>query len=203
MSFPPPQTGTRLLARLLHSCQDVVLQAQGVFLNMMSLLRRITGLGPPIWLGTSNMCQARYLWWPLLLYLYGAAAAATDQSGFSWQSCRSISDDQQRLACYDRWAERLAQQPEKTENQRHATLFGRRARPTQDTLHAHLGKDLVALDGHTLLPLDNGQVWQQIDGAEVVFRARHSAVTIRRGLFNSYLMHIQGLNRAIRVRRVQ
>lgn len=152
------------------------------------------------------MGQARYFWWALLLCLHVAAGVAQDQSGFSWQSCRSITDDMQRLACYDRWADRSAQQAEETvagENPRHTAQFGRPARHIQESLSAHLSKDLMALDGHTLLPLDNGQVWQQIDGAKVVFRARHSAVIIRRGLFNSYLMHIKGLNRAIRVRRVQ
>lgn len=53
------------------------------------------------------------------------------------------------------------------------------------------------------LKLANGQVWQVADDSDGVYDLRDPKVTIRRTLFGSYVMEIEGAKRTLRVRRVE
>lgn len=53
------------------------------------------------------------------------------------------------------------------------------------------------------LKLANGQVWQVADDTDGVYDLRDPKVTIRRTLFGSYVMEIEGAKRTLRVRRVE
>ncbi|MEK7415968.1 MAG: hypothetical protein AAB263_21910, partial [Planctomycetota bacterium] len=109
-----------------------------------------------------------------------APCTAKDSSAFS--ACRAEKDDAQRLACYDREADRLAQQqpatavppPAAGTAQTPEERFGYRGvlareeydRDKQETRRL---EELVATvteisarpDGALVMTLDNGQVWRQ------------------------------------------
>lgn len=51
--------------------------------------------------------------------------------------------------------------------------------------------------------LDNGQVWEQVGSDRFAYSGRDRQVVIRRGLFGSFLLSPEGLNRSVRVRRIE
>lgn len=57
--------------------------------------------------------------------------------------------------------------------------------------------------GKTLFRLENGQVWKQTQSGRVSYRAERPAITIKRAAFGSFRLHVEGLNRSIRVTRVK
>jgi len=57
--------------------------------------------------------------------------------------------------------------------------------------------------GNTIFRLENGQVWQQIEQTRFTYRADSPVVTIRRGTFGGYRLRVDGLNRSVRVRRLE
>lgn len=60
-------------------------------------------------------------------------------------------------------------------------------------------------DGNTVFKLENGMVWKQDE--KDVFRIRPSmdspAVTIKKGLFNTWHLQVEGYNTRVRVERLQ
>jgi len=58
-------------------------------------------------------------------------------------------------------------------------------------------------DGDTVFQLENGQVWQQIDPSYLYSRAESPRVTISRAAFGSYLPHVEGIGRTVRVQRLE
>ncbi len=58
-------------------------------------------------------------------------------------------------------------------------------------------------DGDTLFPLQNGQVWKQIEGGRYSYKADQPIIEIKRGLFLSYYLKVQGQNRTVRVTRIR
>ena len=61
--------------------------------------------------------------------------------------------------------------------------------------------------GYFTIGLDNGQWWRQIDGdtnyARFRMPANRNIVTIERGFFGSYNLHIRGLNQGYKVDRIR
>jgi len=61
--------------------------------------------------------------------------------------------------------------------------------------------------GYFTIELDNGQWWRQVDGDTNYARFRTPAnrniVTIERGFFGSYNLHIQGLHQGFKVDRIR
>jgi len=50
--------------------------------------------------------------------------------------------------------------------------------------------------------LANGQVWEVADGSSGTYWLQNPAVTVRRTMFGSFEMDIDGVNQRLRVRRV-
>lgn len=61
--------------------------------------------------------------------------------------------------------------------------------------------------GYFTIELDNGQWWRQIDGDTNYARFRtpvnRNIITIERGFFGSYNLHIRGLNQGYKVNRIR
>ena len=53
------------------------------------------------------------------------------------------------------------------------------------------------------ITLENGQVWQITDGTRGVYSLESPAVTIERGVFGSFFLKIDGVNRSPKVKRLK
>jgi hypothetical protein len=141
----------------------------------------------------------------------GRTALAAD---VDLQHCRALTEAATRLACCD--ASPLGVPAP-------ATAPGAAAAPV--TLPPIMGGEFGiehrnAVNGHeqiqsrilgffegwgprTLLKLENGQVWQVIDGGRAVIDRRDPVVRISRGLLGSFVFEVEGRNSTARVQRVE
>jgi hypothetical protein len=58
-------------------------------------------------------------------------------------------------------------------------------------------------DGKTTFPLENGQVWQQIESGRMSWTATNPMITIKRGFMGSYMLSVEGVNKKVRVKRIK
>ena len=58
-------------------------------------------------------------------------------------------------------------------------------------------------DGDTVFRLENGQVWQQAEQGRMSWRAENPEVTISRGMFGVYRLSVKGVNKKVKVKRIQ
>jgi hypothetical protein len=66
----------------------------------------------------------------------------------------------------------------------------------------HVG-EFTGWEGDTIFRLENGQVWQQIESGRMSWQASNPMITIRRGFMGSYQLSVEGVNRRVRVKRIQ
>lgn len=140
---------------------------------------------------------------PLLLV---AAMATAQDLPAAIAKCSAITGPGERLACYDALAHRPAPKPELGREQLPKPEVPAAAEQ-DDSVTAGVGDVSLSPNGRLVLALDNGQVWQQLDGDIARFtprsRAEHMQVTISRGLFGSYNLQFAGQNALYKVRRVK
>lgn len=135
--------------------------------------------------------------------------------------CRAIGDDAQRLACYDAIsvgetgtasappipvaANQAAPAPEPAP----AAQFGleRKVQAKQEAevtnIESTIAGRVDGWRGSTRFTLANGQVWQIADGSQGFYRLDNPRVEIRRGLFGSFYMKLEGANHAPKVKRLK
>ena len=63
--------------------------------------------------------------------------------------------------------------------------------------------EFTGWDGQTTFPLENGQVWQQIESGRMAWRATDPMITIKRGFMGSYMLSVEGVNKKVRVKRIK
>jgi hypothetical protein len=133
--------------------------------------------------------------------------------------CALIETAAERLECFDRVAEPIpAADPINADVRAAAeTPVNASAASTEQSLGAEqvpgtdevdeLVSNLVGSfngwDGNTVFRLDNGQAWQQVDSSYQYARSEGPRVTIRRAAFGSYLLQVEGVGKAVRVRRIE
>ena len=138
--------------------------------------------------------------------------------------CAAITADTVRLACFDALArepgsqsnaERASPEPavaESTEatletagndNAFGAELIGGSRAQGPDRIENRLVGEFTGWRGNTTFTLENGQVWRQAEDGRLSFRSDSPLVTIRRGAFGTYRLTVEGVNRAVRVRRIE
>jgi len=144
-------------------------------------------------------------------------------------ACSQISDEHQRLQCYDNAVGRLheaqnrgdvvavdRQQAERVNREAFGFslpslghLFGGgssgRSIAPEDVaeISAHITRVVGARGGHATFTLDNGQQWEQIDDENPQMARTGGEVRIRRAMMGSFLMHVEAGGPALRVRRVE
>ena len=146
-------------------------------------------------------------------------SSATDELA----RCAGIAADTARLACFDALARGLRQRSDagaettepagepasapapqlEDEDAFGAELLGGREALGPDEIESRLIGEFTGWQGNTTFPLENGQVWRQAEGGRLVFRSAAPLITIRRGAFGTYRLTVEGLNRSVRVRRVE
>ncbi len=57
--------------------------------------------------------------------------------------------------------------------------------------------------GKTLFRLENGQVWQQAETSRLVWRSESPMITIKKAVFGSFRLKVEGVNKSVRVKRVK
>lgn len=112
-----------------------------------------------------------------------------------------------RLACYDTLADAtrpVALQPASAPSPEAAFGLPESRRPDSiDAVHTGVGPHFAGWGPNSRIRLDNGQVWQVVDGSSVVVSEGARAVTVKRGALGSFLLDIEGLKTSPRVRRVE
>jgi hypothetical protein len=63
--------------------------------------------------------------------------------------------------------------------------------------------EFTGWDGDTIFRLENGQVWQQAEQGRMSWRAENPEVTISRGMFGVYRLSVKGVNKKVKVKRIQ
>jgi len=63
--------------------------------------------------------------------------------------------------------------------------------------------EFTGWDGETTFPLENGQVWQQIESGRMSWKATDPMITIKRGFMGSYMLSVEGVNKRVRVKRIK
>lgn len=134
--------------------------------------------------------------------------------------CAEVVPDVARLACFDTLVQRLGDDrkigSERAENDSAgassqvenedafgAELLDGRETPSPDEIESRLIGEFTGWLGNTTFRLENGQVWRQAEEGRLVFRSTAPLITIRRGAFGTYRLSVEGINRSVRVRRLE
>lgn len=154
-----------------------------------------------------------------------ASAASSHDRAPAFQAvldCRKVTDDAQRLACYDAAAAKMGQAETQGDivvidraqaSAAHREAFGLHVPSLEFVTRALRPEEVNRIDGIVdtaradqngdwTFILEGGAVWRQISGD--LYRAPHhgSKVTIRRGSIGSFLMNVDG-QPSIKVHRDQ
>jgi hypothetical protein len=156
------------------------------------------------------------------LLALGLPALAVDDAAV--QRCRAMTDNAQRLACYDGLPIAAASTPRAPVAAAPAAAkpapaaapaaaspsllsrfgFENRAQPDElPTVESHIPGRFEGWGPKSAIALANGQVWQVIDDSARTAYRENPKVTVRRGSLGSFFLDIEGVNPSPRVRRIQ
>jgi hypothetical protein len=134
-----------------------------------------------------------------VLLLGLAAPAQADEAAL--QRCRGVAEAAARLACYDAIVVRPAAVAASAPV---AERFGLpAAAEAVDRIESRINGRFEGWRGRDRIRLANGQVWQVVDDSTGVYWLDSPRVVVRRGALGSFVLEIEGANRAPRVRRVE
>lgn len=112
-------------------------------------------------------------------------------------NCDLAKDDTKRLQCFDTWlaqAKRAAEREATVENQQ---------RPTTNEVHSNLAGNVGVLLPKAQVTLADGSLWQLDETRTVFVSGENPAVHIEVSRFGGYRMNIKGVNRKLKVWRVE
>jgi len=96
--------------------------------------------------------------------------------------------------------------PEAAGSQAPEDAFGKPQKTPSDVLDsisANVVGGFTGWSGDTIFELDNGQVWKQTGMGRYEYSGKDRKVVIERALFGSFMLSPEGLNRSVRVQRVE
>lgn len=143
-----------------------------------------------------------------------ATPAAAQEAGNPYAECAAITDDAQRLACFDAtYAEQVVviALREEAEEQQREEVFGFREedaaleRQAEDVeLTVTVQEVLQGNRRSQVLLMDNGQLWREIDGGTLRNRVRAGWTgTVSRHWSGAYEIRFEGRSGYLRVARVR
>lgn len=143
----------------------------------------------------------------LLLALSVAAAPALAVTAADLERCRAIADAGARLACYDALSPSspaTVAAPAAAPGTG-AAQFGLEQRATEgiDAVESRIPGRFEGWSPGTRIRLENGQVWQVVDGSRGVYWLDAPRVKVSRASFGTFMLEIEGARLAPRVRRVE
>lgn len=135
-----------------------------------------------------------------LLAFFSSAVSASTTLEDALKTCKSITSEQKRLACFDKVAANLEQTitAQKIEN------FGKQNSEILDTEEIKTTVLKVKKNpyGELKIWLDNQQVWKQTSGNRFNLK-KGDEVLITKGALNSFDLKKVGAVRSIKVKRVK
>ena len=134
-----------------------------------------------------------------LLLLILTFPLAHGQGTDPYQHCRKIVEPMARLACYDATAPVDPRVPAG----RASANFGLPERNTETVIHSAVSADFSGWKSNTRITLENGQVWQVVDGSTGYVGPANRKVVVRRAALGSYRIKFEGLNKSPTVRRIK
>lgn len=157
-----------------------------------------------------------------VLPLVATAQAGAPMDSAPVQRCRTIAEAAARLACYDAialpglgsragWGAPVGAAPAAAPTARAlpaspADSFGleqRDSRLAPERLESRISGSIEGWEPNTRFTLENGQVWQVVDGSRAYYGPMSQPrVIVSRGLLGSFYLQIDGVNQMPRVRRV-
>ena len=72
-----------------------------------------------------------------------------------------------------------------------------------DEIRSRYVGEFTGWDGKTVFKLENGQVWQQSQSGRMSWKATNPMITIKRGFMGSYVLRVEGVNKTVRVKRIE
>lgn len=135
-----------------------------------------------------------------LLMVAGAVAAQTDDP---LQRCRSIQDPSTRLSCYDAIALPAIKQTAPSAAPATFGLPDRSPATEAQYVESTVLPNFTGWKGSTRISLENGQVWEVVDGSSGSVGPDNRRIVVRRGALGSYRIEFEGLNISPTVRRVK
>jgi len=168
----------------------------------------------------------------LSLILLTAAGVSQAEAVSDLRNCTKLTSDLKRLACFDEAVKGLsgkltitttssvtipsegattvvaaAISASPTITQTPKDTFGlanKLSNAEPDEIHSTIVGEFTGWSGKTKFTLQNGQVWKQVDPTrKMVFKVTNPKVTIRKAVFGSYRLKIEGLNSTLTGRRIK
>ena len=79
----------------------------------------------------------------------------------------------------------------------------REAERQVDSIRSRIPGLFLGWAGDTVFRLENGQVWKQVESGDFGVRLQDPEVEISRGWLGGYFLRVEGLNRRVRVERIE
>ncbi|HFB64557.1 MAG TPA: hypothetical protein ENJ60_03360 [Aeromonadales bacterium] len=158
-----------------------------------------------------------------LICFFHITQSYANEEILSIKQCAKIESDLKRLSCFDKVVKTLNGdivvkqmvakkavsidskiQPMKAESK--SSTFGLEEQKASDKLekiHSRIDGEFKGWSGKTIFKLQNGQVWKQIGEGKVFRKATNPEVTIDRGVFGGYRLHVKGLKIKVYVKRIK
>ena len=163
-----------------------------------------------------------------LLLPFSAPVQAAESLNDAMKECASIKRDLKRLACFDRLSGNVTdyavEAMTSTQKARQATSvadasrtvaeptistpadeFGLEAKSAADeidSITSTIPGEFAGLRKDDEFTLANGQTWKVIDSSSIFKRTTNPRVVITRGVFGSYRIKVDNLNKTLKVRRI-
>ncbi|MBU1439216.1 MAG: hypothetical protein KKF79_17855 [Gammaproteobacteria bacterium] len=154
----------------------------------------------------------------VLILLTPAAFATSVDLKTQLQSCQQIAEEEQRLSCFDQIVSQLdlsatteatstaaAEKSVVPQPEEMKAKFGLK-KPNREAqvqeISSLVKSTAFDLRKKLVITLENGQQWRQTDQAQLNIQAGDRC-TVKRGALGSFLLGIEGVNKKIRVRRVE
>lgn len=138
--------------------------------------------------------------------------------------CQGLAEPAARLACYDSlFPPRAAPAPNPPQTSAATAApaassapaappseavaqFGlpQKAKPTEiETIESTVAANFTGWGPNDRIRLQNGQVWEVVDGSSGTITPDMRRVKVRRGLFGAFFLDFEGLTKSPKVRRLQ
>ncbi|MCQ3829629.1 hypothetical protein HXX02_09220 [Microbulbifer elongatus] len=134
----------------------------------------------------------------LLAPVFASPPASAETLEDTLRRCTEFSNDQKRLACFDKAAANLKARAE--------LRFGHEgkdiAEEAPESISATITSAAEGAHGKFTFTLDNGQVWRQTSSGRAIWREGEQ-VTLERGALGSFFMRKATGGRSLRVKRIK